>query len=168
MPLHGAGLIAVGRQHEPGCSWDRDPARAAVAHCDAAKRIADTYMLHRTAGTGLGLTQVGKVFAARLDDGTSDGTLYDTRPDAIRHQHHNERFFAYYRIGREPMHTCNAASVLEIHRQVYRAAGSGLSFLDRDEPTFGAELIPRLTLEDNHRMLAAAMAGTWIPGRTRT
>lgn len=156
-------MPAAVAQHDASCRYGREDG-CGGGHSDAAKRIADAYMLHRTAGAGLGLDHVGKVLAARLDDGSSDGVLYDSKRDAARHQHHNEKYFAYLRIGREGMSVCDAASLLKIHRDAFAA---GLDFTDPDDGMFGAELIPRLTTEDHQQMTAALAAGTWIPGRTR-
>lgn len=147
--------------HDPGCEYGLES--DGRSHSDAARRIADTYMLHRVAGQGLGLDNVNKVIACRLDDGTSDGVLYDSKRDAALHQHHNEKYFAYLRIGREGMTVCEAASLLKIHRDAF---GAGLNFTDPDDGMFGAEVIPRLAAEDNARMTSALAAGTWIPGRT--
>jgi hypothetical protein len=144
--------------HEPGCEYARE-----FDHADAAKRVSDTYNLHRTASGLLGT--VGKVFAVALSDGTSDGVLYDTMADAIRHQRHNAKWYAYLRVGREGMTPCNAASLLKLHRD---ADAAGLKFVDRDDPSCGYELIPRLTIEDHQRMTRALAAQTWIPGRTRS
>lgn len=149
--------------HDYGCEYARDPANSGrpYGHSDAARRVADHYMVHRVASGLLGT--VGKVFAVGLADGESDGVLYDTIQDAIRHQRHSARWYAYLRIGREEMTVCNAASVLQLHRD---ADARGLNFVDRDDPSFGMELIPRLTVEDQRRMTRALAAGTWIPGRT--
>jgi hypothetical protein len=142
--------------HAPGCEYGRRE------HGDAAKRIADTYNLHRIAGSGLGLDNVGKVFAIALNDGTSDGVLYPDMKAAIRHQKHNAKWYAYLRVGREAMTECAAASLLKLHRD---ADAHGLKFTDRDDPSYGMEIIPRLTVEDHYRMTRAISAGTWIPGR---
>jgi hypothetical protein len=149
--------------HDPGCEYARDPAHAGLpyGHEDAARRVADTYMLHRLAGGRLG--SVGKVFAVALHDGSSDGVLYDTITEAIRHQRHNAKWYAYLRVGREDMTVCNAASMLKLHRD---ADAAGLTFTDRDDPSCGYELIPRLAQEDHRRMTRAIAARTWIPGRT--
>jgi hypothetical protein len=147
-------------EHDPGCEYGYE---GRGGHSDAAKRVADTYMLHRTAGRGLGIENVGKVFACALNDGTSDGVLYDDMADAIRHQKHNAKWYAYLRVGREGMTPCNAASLLKLHRD---ADAAGLNFTDRDDPSCGYELIPRLTVEDHYRMTSAVAARTWIPGRT--
>ena len=121
-------------------------------------------MLHRVASRGLG--SVGKVFAVALADGSSDGTLYDTMADCIRHQRHNAKWYAYLRVGREGMTVCNAASLLKVHRDADEA---GIKFVDRDDgASFGLELIGRLTAEDHQRMTRALAAKTWIPGRTHS
>jgi hypothetical protein len=150
-------------RHDAGCEYGRDPGDSGrpAGHSDAARRVADTYMLHRVANRGLG--SVNKVFAVALSDGASDGVLYDTMADCIRHQKHNAKWYAYLRVGREDMTICAAASVLKIHRDADEA---GLKFVDRDDPSFAMELIPRLTVEDNQRMTRALAARTWIPGRT--
>jgi hypothetical protein len=63
-----------------------------------------------------------KWLAIRLQDGGYDGTLYDTREDAIRHQL-DERFCAYVCMagliqGAKPL---DCAIFLEYHRQAYDA-----------------------------------------------
>jgi hypothetical protein len=144
-------------RHDPGCRYGRGQ------HGDAAKRIADTHNLHRTAGSGLGLDNVGKIFACALNDGTSDGVLYPDIKTAIRHQKHNAKWYCYLRVTRDAWTECMAASLLQVHRD---ADDAGLKFVDRDDPSYGAEIIPRLTVEDHYRMTRALAAKTWIPGRT--
>lgn len=58
----------------------RDSALYALS--EAGKRMADALNLHVTCGSA------GRWVAIRLEDGSSDGVLYDTRGDAIRHQLH--------------------------------------------------------------------------------
>src|SRR5579864_2590956 len=144
-------MQAVRFRHDPGCEYGRGEAAAdGNGHSDAARRVADTYNLHRIAGTGLGLHNVGKVFAVALADGTSDGVLYPDIRAAIRYQRHNAKWYAYLRVGREACSVCMAASLLRLHRD---ADAAGLNFTDRDDASFGLELIPRVTREDNARML---------------
>lgn len=50
-------------------------------YSDAARRIADAVSLHLTADPE---GAAGRWLAFRLDDGTADPTLYDTRSDLIR------------------------------------------------------------------------------------
>jgi hypothetical protein len=140
--------------HDFGCEWARP---SGGRHSDAAKRIRDIYNLHRAAGAagaafGLNST-LNKIFAVALADGTSDGVLYDTRFDAIRHQHHNEKWYAYLRVERFVMSTCQADSMLKWHREAY---DKGLVFVDRDDARLSSmEIIQRMTTEDHRRSLAA-------------
>jgi len=128
--------------HDRGCRYARE---ADGGHSDAAKRLSDTYCLHVAAGA-----RKGGVIAVKLSDGTSDGTVYDSRYDAVRHQHHNERWYAFLRIGAGHMTVCEAASLLMFHRQANRWTPAELG-----ETSGGLEVIPRLTLEGAERQLAA-------------
>ncbi len=144
-------------RHDPGCDYGRR------AHGDAAKRIAGTHNLHRTAAAAFGLTNAGRVFAVSLNDGSSDGQLYPDMKTAIRYQKHNAKWYAYLRVMRGTMTECEAASLLRIHRD---ADAAGLKFVDREDPMCGAEVIDRLTVEDHARMTRAIASKSWIPGRT--
>jgi hypothetical protein len=119
-------------------------------HSDAAKRVSDTYNLHRTAGDALGIEAVGKWFACRLDEGTSDGVLYDSKSDCIRHQHHNEQMYMFSKIVPSTMTYCDAEVMLRVSRRAY---DKGLRLVDPDHANGGKELIKRNTTED---MLALA------------
>lgn len=114
---------------------------------DAAKRVADQYALHRI---GDPENSIGKFFAVRLSDGSSDGVLYDTRRDAVRHQHHDEMFYAFVQIGPWPMTAAEADVFLNVHRRMYL---KGIRFADPDHRAGGLEIIPRLTKEAQHRQL---------------
>jgi|SRR5271166_930306 len=137
--------------HDHGCEWARP---GGGGHSDAAKKVADTYNLHRAAGAAFGVSSnLNKIFAVALADGSSDGDLYDTRHEAIRHQHHNEKWYAYLRVERYLMSTCQAESMLKWHREAY---DKGLVFVDRDDARLSShELIPRLTVEDFTRQRLA-------------
>ena len=145
--------MTIPDRHDYGCDW----ARPGSGHSDAAKRVCDTYNLHRAAGqagAGFGANStLNKIFAVALADGASDGELYDTRPEAIRHQHHNEKWFAYLRVERYVMTVCQAESMLKWHREAY---DKGLVFVDRDDARLSShELIPRMTAEDFRRQQLA-------------
>jgi hypothetical protein len=124
-----------------------------LKHTDAAKRIADQYGLHKVADP-LGLYTIGKFFAVAIADGTSDGTLYDTRGEAIRHQKHNETYYAYIQIVPSQMSVCDAEMYLSGVRKTYDARKN---LMDRESPNGGKEIIPRLTVEDQR----AQIAGQW-------
>lgn len=49
---------------------------------DRGRRVADTIKVHIL---GNGEDAYGKWVSARLSDGVSDGALYDTKADAVRH-----------------------------------------------------------------------------------
>lgn len=114
----------------------------ALPHEDAAKRISDIYNLHRL---GMGDASIGRWFAARLNDGTSDDTLYDSKRDAVRHQHHDEQFFTFIKIGPYAMTPCDAAVMLKTNRTLH---DKGIRLADPDHKRGGLDLIKRVTIED--------------------
>jgi hypothetical protein len=61
---------------------------------DRSRRACDAVDLHFVAE---GTNAIGRWIAIRLSDGGTDGTLYDTRADAIKHQFH-ELWCAYHCI----------------------------------------------------------------------
>jgi hypothetical protein len=126
--------------HDSGC-----PLRT---HSDAARRCSDAVNLHVSA---LGADAFGKWVAVRLLDGSSDGTLYDRKQEAVRHQL-DERLCAFVRVRPGGMNACAAESFLAFTRRAY-AAGFRLS--DPDASHGGRDLIPRLTVEDQRRQFAA-------------
>lgn len=137
--------------HDPGCRYARE---SDGGHSDAAKRISDTHNMHLLAGEGYrGLTgsnpHIGRIFACRLAGGRSDGVLYDTLDEAVRHQHHDENWCAYLRVTPGGMSVCAAASLLRIHRQVYENGGR---MSGTDVPRV---MIPRLTGEDAAEQIRA-------------
>ena len=89
-------------------------------HSDAARRIADTYTLHRMADL---YGNIGQWMACRLDDGTSDNHLYNSKQTAIRHQKHNENYYTFIQIVPAQMTACEAEVMLKIARMVYDAGG---------------------------------------------
>lgn len=152
-------------RHDPGCKFargkgvDLDDEGNIIAgeiqagHSDAAKRIADTYNLHKSAGA-----PVGHWIAVALADGTSDGCAYPGKAEAVRHQHHSEWWFAYIPLCPGSMSVCEAESVLYMRRMEAR-----LHLADRDDPRGGMDVIPRLTTEDTRRQLAALAGHGSLP-----
>jgi hypothetical protein len=127
--------------HDPGC-------RHAGPHSDEARRCSDAINLHVTS---LGWEATKKWVAVRLSDGGSDGTLYDSRRDAIRHQLHEQQC-AYVCIHPGGMNPCQAESYLRMQRQTYDA---GAHFVDPDHVAGGPEIIRRLTRSDQSAQMAA-------------
>ena len=108
-------------------------------HSDAAKRISDTYALHRIADP---YGNMGSWFAVALADGTTDNVLYDSKRDAIRHQHHNENFYTFIQIVPASFSACEGEVMLKVARMLYDAGG-------RQSDGFSKhELIRRLGWED--------------------
>lgn len=132
-----------------------------LEHTDAAKRIADTYMMHRMADP---IGNIGKWFAVAIADGTTDNTLYDTRLDAITHQHHNEFYYAYVQVVPSQMTICDAEIFLSGIRKTYEARKN---LIDRDHPQGGLEIIPRLAIEDQRSQNAGRPTNLVFPGRKR-
>jgi hypothetical protein len=134
--------------HDHGCRY---ALLGDGTHEDAAKRVADGYNLHRVAR---GYEVVGKILAFRLADGTSDGTAYDSKPDAVRHQRHGERFCMFVRIRTSSMTVCEAATLLRSARMLYDL---GHHQGDLSHPRGGLQVIPRLASRDQVWQDAALM-----------
>jgi hypothetical protein len=126
--------------HDPGCPVEK--------HSDAARHCSDAVNLHVSA---LGFDAMKKWVAVRLSDGRSDGTLYDTKRDAVRHQS-SEQLCAYVCIPPNGMGVCSAEAFLAVHRKLYT---SGFRLADPDAPHGGRQVIPRLTQKDQARQTAA-------------
>lgn len=140
--------------HDAGCKFARPQSGG---HSDAAKRVADWHNLHRS----VGLDNVGRFIAVALSDGASDGVLYATRREAVIHQRHNEKYYAFLCIQMPSMTVCQAESFLRTHRMVYDA---GMRMTDPDHRGGGKEIIPRLTQEDQRSQLyALSMRGLVKP-----
>jgi len=141
-----------------GCKWSRasddirvdDEGRITAGqirpgHSDAARRISDTYNLHKTAGT-----PVGHWMSFSLADGRSDNTAYPDKASAVRHAHHNEYRMGFIQLQPCSMSICEAESVLRWQRQA-----AELRTADRDDRRGGLDVIPRLRQEDHARQMAA-------------
>ena len=83
-----------------------------VSNADAGRHCADAVNL------ALLLGGLGKWIAVRLSDGKTDGKIYDTKPDAIRHQLH-EFQCAYVKVPPGGMDIEHGARYLEVNRKLY-------------------------------------------------
>lgn len=113
-----------------------------LGHSDAAKRLADTWNLHRAANP---YGSLGKWFAAALADGHTDGVLYDSKRDAVVHQRHNEQYYTFVKIIPSTMSVCEAEVMLRIARALY---DKGMRMADPDDKHGGKDVIQRATVED--------------------
>jgi hypothetical protein len=108
-------------------------------HSDAAKRVNDTYNLHRIADP---YGNLGYWIACALADGTSDNTLYESKQHAIRHQHHNENYYTFIQIVPSTMTPCIAEVTLKVARMAYNKGWRMTDGMSR------RDLIKRLGWED--------------------
>lgn len=129
--------------HDSDC-----PFRGLAEHSDGARRCSDSVNTHYVA---LGFDAIRKWVAVRLSDGGSDGVLYDTKRDAVRHQLFEQQC-AYVCISPGGMNPCQAESYLATMRKYYDA---GWRLPDPNDEHGGREPIRRLTAEDQARQMSA-------------
>lgn len=124
-----------------------------LRHTDAAKRVADEYNLHVCAG---GSSAVGRWVAFALADGSSDHVLYDSKRDAVIHQHHNEQTMMFLQVRPQSLPVCDAEQLLNMHRRMYDA---GVRLTDPEHRQGGLGVIPRLAMEDQRRQIKSIESG---------
>lgn len=111
---------------------------------DAAKRAADTINGQLALCRPWYLSN--KWMAFRLSDGSSDGVLYDSKRDAVKHQ--SDEFLCFYVSFRNCAMGTNAREVamwLVMHRQAY---DKGYRFVDPDHAYGGASVLLTTPLRD--------------------
>lgn len=85
----------------------------------AAKRMKYAHDLHVMADRENRVHRTTAPFVAiNLEDGSSDGVLYDSRSDAVRHQKSDNRF--YVKLGLREMPLREALVCLMYARRAYR------------------------------------------------
>lgn len=90
---------------------------------DAGRRLSDAVQLALAVGGR------GRWVAGRLSDGGTDGNVYDTRADAIRHQLHEDQC-AYVQIPPTGMPPAEATAYLEFQR---RRVDAGMRMVDPEQ-----------------------------------
>lgn len=99
---------------------------------DAAARMRDAINLHVVAGT-LGVRDRELQWVAiKLEDGRSDGEVYASRKDAVRHTMNKSRGWFYAKIGAQTMGERESLIVLQQARQAFKA---GIVFAEEDVAT---------------------------------
>lgn len=93
-----------------------DLLKIAQENQDAAKRISETVNLHLVVARDILEEAVGQWAAFRLDDGRSDGSLYPTKDDCIRHQKGNPHDYCYMKITPDGISVKDAWGFLRINR----------------------------------------------------
>lgn len=116
------------------------------APSDAARRCADTVTLAAIAGA------IGMWVAVKLADGTSDQVIYETRADAIRHQHRPEHC-TFVQIQPGGMRDHEAEALLGYWRKLADAN------VHDDDPQLLLPLMP-LTRRDQRRQIRALARGS--------
>jgi hypothetical protein len=130
-----------------------------INHSDAAQRVADTYNNHLIGTSG---QAIGRWFAARLEDGTTDKVLYDTKAHAVRHQKGEENWYTYIKINAGSMTVCDAEIMLRVARAAY---DRGMRLADPEHAYGGRDIIKRVTAEDMKAQAQGFSTNLYIPGR---
>jgi len=123
-------------------------------HSDAAKRISD-HINQYTQSQGIGIvweTVQNRWMGFDLNDGRSDGVLYDTQSDAARHTDPYKHF--YVKLRADLMTVCEAELLLTFHRQ---ARLNGFPQADPEGRT--PELIPRLGTSEVRNQIRSLRRG---------
>lgn len=125
-----------------------NPCNHPQGHEDAARRACENLNMHYQA---IGWDAVGKFTAIALADGSSDHVLYDSKRDAVVHQHHNEQWFMFVKILPMAMTECEAQMLIDFHRKAYDA---GFRLTDPDHREGGRQVIMRTRPIEkvNHQM----------------
>lgn len=95
-------------------------------HFDTARRASDAIRLHLLANRD---QTIHSWVAIRLSDGGTDGVLYDTKAQAVRHQLH-EYQCAYVYVPADGMPPRVAETFLRFHRHLY---DNGFRLADPDK-----------------------------------
>lgn len=123
-------------------------------HTDPAKRISD-HVNQYTQSSGIGFVWEnvqGRWLGFNLNDGTSDGVLYDTQSDAARHLDPYKHF--YIKMRADLMTVCEAEIMLTMHRQA-RMNG----FPQADPEDRNPQIIPRLGLPEVRSQIQSLRRG---------
>lgn len=125
---------------------------------DAAKRAYDVVVGLATFVDWDTRMRQSPYVAIRLSDGGSDGRLYDTKREAIRHQLH-ESTCAYFSFRNAPngfRHARDAAAFLAWHRAAY---DQGWRLPDPDDTHGGPDLVMPSPTEHFYGQLARLIGG---------
>lgn len=90
---------------------------------DEGRRLSDAVQL------AVALGGAGRWVAARLSDGGTDGNIYDTRTDAVRHQLHEDQC-CYVLIPPTGMPPVEASGFIEFNR---RRVAAGMKMVDPEQ-----------------------------------
>jgi hypothetical protein len=127
---------------------------ASSENIDAAKKLADTVNSYAVAYPASQLAHMW--LAIRLADGSYDGTIYQTRRDAVRHQS-DEKLCAYISLANAPggMTVRDAFEFLAYHRAAYDA---GFRLPDPDDQNGGMDLCAPIDRRDVRTHISQMLA----------
>lgn len=128
-----------------------DAGGRARVYTDAAKRAADIINSALVFMPGA----AGKWVAIRLSDGGWDGTVYDTKRDAVRHQL-DEFWCCYVRIPPPGTSPAEMQAFLDYNRALYDA---GFRLPDPDDRDGGRDIVLPLQKEDLRHQMRLLRAG---------
>jgi hypothetical protein len=114
---------------------------------DAAKRLSD-YVNNVCVFQPLDVV-INSWIAVKLSDGSTDGVLYDTRREAVKHQQY-EKQCMYLSLRQAPggMEVQAAYALLKLHRDAYNHPTHQVNFIDPEHPTGGTDIRVPIALED--------------------
>lgn len=99
---------------------------------DAANRMRDAVNLHVVAGVLGARERHLQWLAIKLEDGRSDGTVYESRQDAVNHTANREKGWFYVKVGAETMSEREAIIILQMSRQAFK---NGVIFAEEETIT---------------------------------
>lgn len=110
--------------------------------------MADILNLHMTFGSMEDLRD--KFMAIRLSDGGSDGAIYDSKQDAVKHQVHEQQCYYVSFRGLNPggINAYECSVVLQFQRDAYKA---GMRLIDPDDRTGGKQVLMTTAWTDYYR-----------------
>jgi len=115
---------------------------------DCAKRACDIVNAYYTTVEWVDLKD--KFVAIRLEDGGSDGVLYDNKRDAVRHQRNEQQcaYVCFRNLGPTGARPREMAIYLQYNREAY---DNGFRLTDPDDSRGGPQLLPTANLADTFR-----------------
>jgi hypothetical protein len=113
--------------NHPRCKHGNVVCSKCVIVTDAAKRMADQINGRIAFSNSWEIRNCYMAF--RLDDGSTNGTLYDSKPDAIRHTDEKQHAYFCIRQGLAGVSPLDCQIFLNVHRWAYN---NGVPFADPD------------------------------------
>lgn len=118
---------------------------------DAGKRLADTVRLHFAAASDI-MSIVGQWCVFKLEDGSSDNVLYDSKDAAVSAMKGRSKDYCYLKITPDGISDYDASRFLHVNRNMYVQT-------DAPEHVTGPAIFPRFSnLTEGQKRIAKAEA----------